>query len=229
VLPSYGRCARLDGTKELVAIAEGYRESTESWACLLRDLKKRGMRTPELAVGDGALGFWSALRDVFPETRCQRDWVHKTMNTLDCLPKSVHPRAKVAIKEITHAENKKEATKAIEEFASEFGAKWPKAVSRIVDDKDALLTYYDYPAEHWRHLRTTNPIESVFAAVRARTDITKGPGSRRAGLAMIFKLMEAAEQSWRKLTGSHLVALVRAGARFENGELVEGSEEKAAA
>ena len=221
--------ARLDGKKELVAIAEGYRESTESWACLLRDLKKRGMRTPELAVGDGALGFWSALRDVFPETRCQRDWVHKTMNTLDCLPKSVHARAKVAIKEITHAENKKEATKAIEEFASEFGAKWPKAVSRIVDDKDTLLTYYDYPAEHWRHLRTTNPIESVFAPVRARTDITKGPGSRRAGLAMIFKLMEAAEQRWRKLTGSHLVALVRAGARFENGALVEGSEEKAAA
>jgi putative transposase len=221
--------ARLDGTKELVAIAEGYRESTESWACLLRDLKKRGMRTPELAVGDGALGFWSALRDVFPETRCQRDWVHKTMNTLDCLPKSVHARAKVAIKEITHAENKKEATKAIEEFASEFAAKWPKAVSRIVEDKDTLLTYYDYPAEHWRHLRTTNPIESVFAPVRARTDITKGPGSRRAGLAMIFKLMEAAEQRWRKLTGAHLVALVRAGARFENGELVEGSEEKAAA
>ena len=221
--------ARLDGKKELVAIAEGYRESTESWACLLRDLKKRGMRTPELAVGDGALGFWSALRDVFPETRCQRDWVHKTMNTLDCLPKSVHARAKVAIKEITHAENKKEATKAIEEFASEFGAKWPKAISRIVDDKDALLTYYDYPAEHWRHLRTTNPIESVFAPVRARTDITKGAGSRRAGLAMIFKLMEAAEQRWRKLTGAHLVALVRAGARFENGELVEGSEEKAAA
>lgn len=221
--------ARLDGTKELVAIAEGYRESTESWACLLRYLKKRGMRTPELAVGDGALGFWSALRDLFPETRCQRDWVHKTMNTLDCLPKSVHPRAKVAIKEITHAENKKEATKAIEEFASEFGAKWPKAVSRIVEDKDALLTYYDYPAEHWRHLRTTNPIESVFAPVRARTDITKGPGSRRAGLAMIFKLMEAAQQRWRKLTGAQLVALVRAGARFENGELVEGSKEKAAA
>jgi transposase-like protein len=221
--------ARLDSKKELVAIAEGYRESTESWACLLRDLKKRGMRTPELAVGDGALGFWSALRDLFPETRCQRDWVHKTMNTLDCLPKSVHARAKVAIKEITHAENKKEATKAIEEFASEFGAKWPKAVSRIVEDKDTLLTYYDYPAEHWRHLRTTNPIESVFAPVRARTDITKGPGSRRAGLAMIFKLMEAAEQRWRKLTGAHLVALVRAGARFENGELVEGSEEKAAA
>ncbi|HSK99963.1 MAG TPA: IS256 family transposase [Rubrobacteraceae bacterium] len=221
--------ARLDGKKELVAIEDGYRESTESWACLLRDLKKRGMRAPELAVGDGALGFWSALRDVFPETLCQRDWVHKTLNTLDCLPKSVHGRAKAAIKEITHAENKKEATKAIEEFASEFSAKWPKAVSRIVEDKDALLTYYDYPAEHWRHLRTTNPIESVFAPVRARTNITKGPGSRQAGLGMIFKLMEAAEQRWRKLTGAHLVALVRAGAKFEKGELVEAREEKAAA
>jgi len=188
------------------------------------------MRAPELAVGDGALGFWSALRDIFPETLCQRDWVHKTLNTLDCLPKSVHGRAKAAIKEITHAENSKEATKAIEAFAAEFGAEWPKAVSKIADDKEALLTYYDYPAEHWRHLRTTNPIESVFAPVRARTDITKGPGSREAGLAMIFKLMEAAQGRWRKLTGSHLVALVRAGARFANGELVEGgSEEKDAA
>jgi transposase-like protein len=221
--------ARLDGTKELVALADGYRESTESWACLLRDLKKRGMRAPELAVGDGALGFWSALRDVFAETRCQRDWVHKTMNTLDAMPKSVHGRARAAIKEITHAENKKGASKAIEDFAGEFGAKWPKAVSRIVEDKDALLTFYDYPAEHWRHLRTTNPIESILAPVRARTDITKGPGSRRAGLAMIFKLMEAAEGRWRKLTGSHLVALVRAGAKFGNGELVEGNEEKVAA
>jgi putative transposase len=221
--------ARLDGTKELVALADGYRESTESWFELLRDLKKRGMRAPELAVGDGALGFWSALRDVFPETRCQRDWVHKTMNTLDSMPKSVHGRAKAAIKEITHAENKKEAIKALEDFAREFGAKWPKAAARIVDDKEALLTFYDYPAEHWRHLRTSNPIESVFAPVRARTDITKGPGSRRAGLAMIFKLMEAAEGRWRRLNGHHLVALVRAGAEFRNGELVEGSEEKVAA
>jgi putative transposase len=221
--------ARLDGTKELVALADGYRESTESWFELLRDLKKRGMRAPELAVGDGALGFWSALRDVFPETRCQRDWVHKTMNTLDSMPKSVHGRAKAAIKEITHAENKKEAIKALEDFAREFGAKWPKAAARIVDDKEALLTFYDYPAEHWRHLRTSNPIESVFAPVRARTDITKGPGSRRAGLAMIFKLMEAAEGRWRRLNGHHLVALVRAGAEFRNGELVEGNEEKVAA
>jgi putative transposase len=221
--------ARLDGTKEIVAIAEGYRESTESWACLLRDLKKRGMRAPELAVGDGALGFWAAMRDVFPKTRSQRDWVHKTGNLLDSMPKSVHGRAKRAIKEITEAEDKAHAEAAIESFASEFGARWPKALAKITSEKDALLTYYDYPAEHWRHLRTTNPIESVFAPVRARTDVTKGPGSRQAGLAMIFKLMEAAEGRWRRLTGSHLVALVRAGAEFRNGELVEGSEEKVAA
>ena len=180
-------------------------------------------------MGDGALGFWSALRDVFPQTRCQRDWVHKTKNVLDSMPKSVHGRAKRAIKEITEAENKKEAVKAIEAFTSEFSAKWPKAVAKITSDKEALLAFYDYPAEHWRHLRTTNPIESVFSPVRARTDITKGPGSRRAGLAMIFKLMKAAEGRWRKLTGAHLVALVRARAKFRNGELVEGSEEKVAA
>jgi putative transposase len=195
----------------------------------LRDLKKRGMRAPELAVGDGALGFWSAIRDVFAKTRRGRDWVHKSANVLDAMPKSVHGRAKAAIKEITCAENKKEAEGAIEEFAREFSAKWPKAVSKIVDEQDALLAFYDYPAEHWRHLRTSNPIESVFAPVRARTDITKGPGSRQAGLAMIFKLIEAAEGRWRKLTGAHLVALVRAGAEFRNGELVEGTEEKVAA
>ncbi len=221
--------ARLDGTKELVALADGYRESSESWACLLRDLKKRGMRTPELAVGDGALGFWSALRDVFPKARCQRDWVHKTGNVLDSMPKSVHSRARAAIKEITEAENKKEAEKAIEEFAGEFSPKWPKAVAKITDDKEALLAFYDYPAEHWIHLRTSNPIESVFAPVRARTDVTKGPGSRQAGLAMIFKLMEAAEGRWRRLNGHHLVALVRAGAKFVNGELMEGNQEKVAA
>jgi putative transposase len=221
--------ARLDGTKELVALADGYRESKESWACLLRDLKKRGMRAPELAVGDGALGFWGAIRDVFPETRHQRDWVHKTMNILDAMPKSVHSRAKAAIHEITEAENKKEAEAAIKAFSDEFGKKWPKAVAKIVDDKETLLTFYDYPAEHWIHLRTTNPIESVFSPVRARTDVTKGPGSRQAGLAMIFKLMEVAEGRWRRLNGHHLVALVRAGAEFRNGDLVEGTEEKVAA
>lgn len=221
--------ARLDGTKELVALADGYRESEESWAELLRDLKNRGMKPPELAVGDGALGFWGALRDVFPKSRIQRDWVHKTMNVLDSMPKSVHSRAKAAIHEITEAENKKEARKAIKEFAAEFGVKWPKAVEKITSEKEVLLTFYDYPAQHWMHLRTTNPIESTFAPVRARTDITKGPGSRQAGLAMIFKLMEAAQGRWRRLNGHHLVALVRAGAEFRNGELVEGNEEKDAA
>ena len=221
--------ARLDGTKELVALADGYRESEESWAELLRDLKKRGMKPPQLAVGDGALGFWGALRDVFPKSRIQRDWVHKTMNVLDSMPKSVHSRAKAAIHEITEAENKKEARKAIKEFAAEFGVKWPKAVEKITSEKEVLLTFYDYPAQHWVHLRTTNPIESTFAPVRARTDITKGPGSRQAGLAMIFKLMEAAQGRWRRLNGHHLVALVRDGAEFRNGELVEGNEEKDAA
>ncbi len=220
---------RLDGKKELVAVQDGYRESEESWAQLLRDLKKRGMRAPVLAIGDGALGFWGAMRDAFPQTRHQRDWVHKSANVLDALPKSVHKRAKKPIKEITQAENKVQAEKAVKEFAEEFGTKWPKASAKITDDKEALLSYYDFPAEHWRHLRTSNPIESPFATLRARTDITKGPGSREAGVAMIFKLLEAQEGRWRRLNGYRLVPLVRAGARFVNGELVERSEEKVAA
>ena len=193
----------------------------------MRDLKKRGMRAPVLAVGDGALGFWAALRDVFPETSHQRDWVHKTSNVLDALPKSVHRAAKKAIREITEAENKAHAEDAIRAFAAEFGTKWPKAIAtNIVEEKEVLLTFYDFPAEHWRHLRTTNPIESTFAPVRARTDLTKGPGSREAGLAMIYKLMEAAEGRWRKLNGAHLVPLVRSGAKFVSGGLVEGSEQE---
>ena len=174
------------------------------------------------------MGFWGAVRDAFPQTRHQRDWVHKTANVLDALPKSVHGRAKKTIKEIAEAENKAEAKKAIKELEGEFGRKRPKAI-KITDDEEALLAFYDYPAEHWRHLRTTNPIESPFATVRARTDITKGPGSRQAGVAMIYKLMEAAEGRWRRLNGYRLIPLVRAGARFVNGELVEESEEKEAA
>jgi putative transposase len=221
--------ARPDGRKELVALQDGYRESEESWAELLRDLKKRGMRAPVLAVGDGALGFWAAARDAFPQMLWQRDWVHKTSNVLDALPKSVHGRAKKAIHEITEAENRAEAERAIEEFAREFGTKWPKAVAKITGEKETLLCYYEFPAEHWVHLRTTNPIESTFAPVRARTDVTKGPGSRTAGVAMIFKLLEAQEGRWRRINGYHLVPLVRAGARFVNGELVERSEVKVAA
>lgn len=212
---------RADGRKELIALADGYRESTASWAELLRDAKRRGMRAPVLAVGDGALGFWAAIRDVFPETRWQRDWVHKTANILDALPKSVHARAKQAIREITCAEGRAEADRAVDRFAEEFGVKWPKAVEKITGEREWLLAFYDFPAEHWVHLRTTNPIESTFAPVRARTDLTKGPGSRQAGLAMVFKLVQAAEGRWRRINGPELVPLVRAGATFVDGKLVE--------
>ena len=189
---------RLDGTKELVAIADGYRESKDSWAALLRDLRHRGMRAPVLAVGDGALGFWAALRDVFPETKEQRCWVHKVgerprraaevdpaAREEDARPRSATPRT--ATTPVT-------AAKA---FDAEFRAKWPKAADKIRDDLDQLLCFFDFPAEHWVHLKTTNAIESTFATVRLRTKVTKGPGSRAAGLAMAFKLLEAAEDRWR--------------------------------
>ena len=212
---------RVDGTKELVAIADGYRESTESWADVLRDLKRRGMRAPCLAVGDGALGFWGALREVFPDTKAQRCWVHKVANVLSALPKSAQPTARRMLAEIRDAEDRDHAVAAADAFAQEFGAKWPKAVAKVVDDLEVLLAFFDFPAEHWLHLKTTNPIESTFATVRLRTKVTKGPGSRAAGLAMAFKLIEAAETRWRAVNGPHLVALVRAGARFEKGVIVE--------
>jgi transposase-like protein len=222
---------RADGTKELVAIADGMRESTESWADVLRDLKRRGMRAPVLAVGDGALGFWAAIRDVFPETRGQRCWVHKVANVLNALPKSVQPTARRMLAEIRDAEDRPHAETAIGKFAAEFKAKWPAAVAKIVDDTEPLLAFYDYPAEHWIHLKTTNPIESTFSTVRLRTKVTKGPGSKAAGLAMAFKLIESAQARWRAVNGPHLVALVRAGARFEKGVIVEReqAEEEAAA
>ena len=220
---------RLNGTKELVALADGYRESKDSWADLLRDCKKRGMAAPAIAIGDGALGFWAAVREVFPETREQRDWVHKTANVLNALPASTHRRARGAIAEITHAENRTEAEKAIDRFAQEFGVKWPKAVAKITDDREELLAFYDYPAQHWVHLRTSNPIESTFAPVRARTDLTKGPGSRTAALSMVFKLVQEAERTWRRVNAPELVALVAAGAKFVNGKLVEESLKKEAA
>ena len=180
---------RADGRKELVALAEGYRESTESWADLLRDCARRGMSAPVLAVGDGALGFWGALREVFPTTREQRCWFHKIANVLGALPKSAHPGAKKALAEIWNAEDTDHARDAVKSFAAAYGAKFPKAVAKITDDLEELLAFYDYPAEHWVHLRTTNPIESTFATVRHRTKVTKGPGSKAAGLAMAFKLM----------------------------------------
>jgi transposase-like protein len=212
---------RADGRKELVALADGYRESTESWADLLRSCRRRGMAAPNLAVGDGALGFWAALREVFPDTREQRCWFHKQGNVLAALPKSAHPNAVKAMQEIYNAEDIDHARTAITAFAKTYGAKYPKAVAKIVDDADVLLEFYRYPAEHWIHLRTTNPIESTFATVRLRTKVTKGPGSRAAGLAMAYKLIEAAQTKWRAVNAPHLVALVRAGATFKNGELVE--------
>jgi putative transposase len=212
---------RADGTKELIALADGFRESSESWADLLRDCKRRGMSAPVLAVGDGALGFWKAVRDVFPGTREQRCWWHKTGNVLAALPKSAHPGAKKALAEIYNAEDKDHALKAAKAFADDYGTKWPKAAAKITDDLDVLLAFYDCPAEHWIHLRTTNPIESTFATVRLRTRVTKGPGSRAAGVAMAFKLIESAQARWRVVNAPHLVALVRAGAQFKNGKLVQ--------
>ena len=212
---------RADGRKELIALADGYRESTESWADLLRGCARRGMRAPVLAVGDGALGFWNGLREVFPQAREGRCWFHKTANVLAALPRSAHPGAKKALAEIWGAKDKTCARAAVKAFEAAYGAKFPKAVAKITDDAEELLAFYDYPAEHWVHLRTTNPIESTFATVRHRTKVTKGPGSRAAGLAMAFKLIESAQDRWRAVNAPHLVALVRAGATFINGKLVE--------
>jgi putative transposase len=216
---------RADGTKELVAVADGQRESGDDWAELLRDCRRRGMRAPVVMVGDGALGLWRALREVFPATREQRCWVHKVRNVLGALPRSVHAGARKALNEIIGAEDRAHAERAIEALVTDYGAKWPKAVAKVTDDREALLCFYDFPAEHWLHLRTTNPIESTFSPVRARTRITKGPGNKDAGLAMVFKLLEAAEGRWRAVNGPHLVALVRAGARFDKGRLVERPKE----
>jgi transposase-like protein len=216
---------RADGRKELVAVADGTRESTDDWAELLRDLRRRGMRAPVVMVGDGALGLWRALGEVFPATREQRCWVHVVRNVLGALPKSVHAGARRALNEILLAEDRTHAERAIDAFAADYGVKWPKAVAKVTGETERLLCFFDYPAEHWLHLRTTNPIESAFSPVRARTRVTKGPGTRETGLAMVFKLLEAAEQRWRAVNGPHLVALVRAGARFEKGKLVERPKE----
>jgi transposase-like protein len=217
---------RADGRKELVALADGYRESAESWADLLRDCARRGMRAPVLAAGDGALGFWNALREVFPQAREGRCWFHKTANVLAALPKSAHPGANKALAEIWGAEDATHARAAIKAFEAAYGAKFPTAVAKVTDDTEELLAFYDYPAEHWVHPRTTNPIESTFATVRHRSKVTKGPGSRAAGLAMAFKLIEAAQDRWRAVNAPHLVALVRAGASFTGGKLAERPDDQ---
>ena len=210
--------ATADGRKELIAIADGYRESEQSWKELLLDVKSRGLAIdPKLATGDGALGFWKALPKVFPTTRTQRCWVHKTANVLDKLPKRLQPRAKEAIHEIWMADTREAADKAFDSFLATYGAKYPKACECLAKDRDELLTFYDFPAEHWMHLRTTNPIESIFATVRLRHRRTKGNGSRIACLAMVHQLMQSAAKRWRLLNGSDLLPDVIAGVQFIDG------------
>jgi transposase-like protein len=208
---------RPDGTKELVAVEDGYRESSESWASVLRDLKRRGLRAPVVAVGDSALGFWAAVGAVWAETREQRCWVHRLANVLDKLPKRLQPKAKQALHAIMNAPTRAEAEAGIDAFVAEYDAKYPKAVASLRRDQAQLLTFYEFPAEHWRHLRTTNIIESPFATVRLRTRVTKGAGSRTKALMMAFKLLAMAEERWRKVNGSELLPLVRSGVRFVDG------------
>lgn len=209
--------ARLDGTKELIAIEDGYRESAESWACLLRGLKRRGMAAPLVAVGDGALGFWAAARDVWPETLTARCWCHKIANVLDKLPQRLQAQAKSRLHEVMYADTKEHATEAVARFAEEYEAKYPKAVACLRDDQERLLVHFDFPAEHWKHLRTTNIIESPFSTVRLRTRVTKGAGSRTKALLMAYKLLDMAEERWRKLDGAELLAQARAGVKFVDG------------
>jgi putative transposase len=210
--------ATADGTKELISIADGYRESEQSWTELLNDLQSRGLvHSPKLAVADGALGFWAACRKVWPDTREQRCWVHKTANVLNKMPKSVQPKGKAMLHEIWQAETKAVAERAFGLFVTTFEAKYPQATACLAKDREVLLAFYDFPAEHWRHLRTTNPIESTFATVRLRHRRTKGSGSRTACLTMVFKLALAAEKRWRRLNGSGLLAEVIRGVRFIDG------------
>lgn len=207
-----------DGEKELIAIADGYRESAQSWRELLLDIKKRGLSSAaRLATGDGALGFWAALREIFPATQEQRCWVHKTANVLNKMPKSIQPKAKSMLQDIWMAETRKQAQKAFDLFVETFKAKYAKAVECLTKDRDVLLRFYDFPAEHWVHLRTTNPIESTFATVRLRTRRTKGCGSRLACLTMVFKLVQCAERHWRRLNSKERIVEIIRGVKFVDG------------
>jgi putative transposase len=206
------------GDKELIAIHDGYRESEQSWYELLQDLKERGLvMAPKLAIGDGALGFWNAVVKVFPETRAQRCWVHKTGNVLNKMPKSQQGAAKAALQEIWMASSLKEAKAAMKSFARIYGAKYPKAVACLMKDEDELLAFYDFPAEHWKHIRTSNPIESTFATVRLRTAKTRGCLSRETALTMVFQLCRCAQKRWRKLAGYKLLGKVVEGIVFKDG------------
>lgn len=206
------------GRKELLAMTDGFRESTESWREVLLDLKRRGLQQdPKLAIGDGALGFWTALREVFAATEEQRCWVHKTMNVLNAMPNSLQAKAKAHLHDIWQAETRAEANAAFDFFVETYRVKWHKAVAKLVKDRDVLLTFYDYPAEHWKHIRTSNPIESTFATVRHRTRRTKGCLSRKTGLAMAFKLMMSAQSKWRKLDGRNRLPQIIEGVEFRDG------------
>jgi len=220
-----------EGKKELVGLADGLRESAHSWRDLLLDLKRRGLSSgPQLAVGDGALGFWKALDEVWPTTRAQRCWVHKTANVLNKLPNSLHAKAKRALHNIWMAETRKDAEAALDVFIETYSRKYEKAAECVAKDRDALLAFYDFPAEHWKHLRTTNPIESAFATVRHRTTRSKGCLSNKTALAMIFKLAQAAEKSWRRLKGYSLLPKVILGVKFNDGiEIVKSQSQTAAA
>ena len=220
-----------EGKKELVGLADGLRESAHSWRDLLLDLKRRGLSSgPQLAVGDGALGFWKALDEVWPTTRAQRCWVHKTANVLNKLPNSLHTKAKRALHNIWMAETRKDAEAALDVFIETYSRKYEKAAECVAKDRDALLAFYDFPAEHWKHLRTTNPIESAFATVRHRTTRSKGCLSNKTALAMIFKLAQAAEKSWRRLKGYSLLPKVILGVKFNDGiEIVKSQSQTAAA
>jgi transposase-like protein len=206
------------GEKDVLAIVDGFRENADSWRDLLEGLRARGLTVPpDLATGDGALGFWTALRDVFPDTREQRCWVHKTANVLGALPKSLHEKAKADLQDIWMAETKKEASAAFDLFVETYGVKYEKAVGKLVKDRDELLAFYDFPAEHWKHIRTTNPIESVFATVRNRTRKTKGCLNRKTALAMVFRLMMSARRKWRKINGPNRLPEVIQGVVFKDG------------
>lgn len=212
--------ATVDGEKELIAVINGYRESKQSWLELLLSLKQRGLTIPpRLAIGDGALGFWAALREVFPTTREQRCWVHKTANVLNHLPKSVQPKAKADLHEIWQAETRESANKAFDHFLEKYGAKYQAACECLKKDRDVLLSFYDFPAEHWGHLRTTNPIESTFATIRLRHRRTKGNGTRKASLTMMFKLAQAAQKRWRRLNNHELIIHLIEGKVFIDGVL----------
>jgi transposase-like protein len=219
-----------EGKKELVGLIDGVRESAQSWKELLLDLKRRGLcMGSELAIADGALGFWQALEEVWPKTRGQRCWVHKTANVLNKLPKSQQPKAKRALQEIWMAETKKDALAAFDAFVETWGIKYEKAVACLTKDREALLAFYDFPAEHWKHLRTSNVIESTFATVRHRTVRSKGCLSNKTALAMVFKLAEAAEKSWRRLDGHNLLPKLIMGVKFADGIEISSQAQAAAA